>query len=292
LEDGDVQPAIADRVAAVLKPAAVAELGEDRNRAQLANPVIPVDQRPAASLPARVVAQLLAERRQLHVQCVGHLQADRDLLARHGGQCQGCEPVAAVALHQLPPPRGAVVIEHGLDPLLPLRVLLDQCVPQPHLRAQIENVIGRNPRLRQPPGQQQLAVMAGVRAIGLRAPLGPAPRRGFRGLGQMLSAPTARSSSTRNRQPVVASSATSSSWPANRSRNRRTPTRSAGLTRVRLISPLPRSIHSAVICARCWSTPITIDIRQTSPHAAANLRPFDTLVGGRVPSVERPAARL
>ena len=78
-----------------------------------------------------------------------------------------------------------MVIEHRLDPLLPLGVLLDQRVTQPDLGAQIEDVIGRDPRLRQPPGQQQLAVMASVRAVGFRALLVPAPRRGLRRLGEM-----------------------------------------------------------------------------------------------------------
>ena len=155
-----------------------------------------------------------------------------------------------------------MVVEHRLDPLLPLGVLLDQGATQPRLGTQIENVIGRDPRLRQPPRQQQLAMMAGVRAVGLRTLLIPTKRRRLRWLGQMHHRIHRRSSSTKNRHPVVASSATSSCWPANRARNRRTPARSAaGVTRARLISPLTRSIHSAVICARCWSIPITIDIR-------------------------------
>ena len=126
--------------------------------------------------------------------------------------------------------------------------------------------------------------MAGVRAVGLRRLLLPRRAAVSAGSARCTTAPTARSSSTRNRQPVVASSATSSCSPANRSRNRRTPTRSAGLTRARLISPLARSIHSAVICARCWSTPITIDIQQTSSTTQGQpptSDPSNTLVGGR-----------
>jgi len=46
-------------------------------------------------------------------------------------------------------------------PLLPLRVLLAWRVAQPHLGAQVEDLIGRDPRLRHPPGQQQLAPVAG-----------------------------------------------------------------------------------------------------------------------------------
>jgi hypothetical protein len=41
-----------------------------------------------------------------------------------------------------------VVVEHRLDPLLPLSTLIDQRVAQPDPRTQIEDVIGRNPRLR------------------------------------------------------------------------------------------------------------------------------------------------
>jgi hypothetical protein len=72
-----------------------------------------------------------------------------------------------------------------LDPLLPLRVLLDQRVPQPHPRTQIEDVIGRDPRLRQPPRQQQLTVMSGVRAVALRALRVPAQGCGLRRLGEV-----------------------------------------------------------------------------------------------------------
>jgi hypothetical protein len=56
---------------------------------------------------------------------------------------------------------------------------------QPHPRAQIKDVIRRDPRLRQPPGRQQLAMMPSISAIGLRALLVPTPRRGLRRLSQM-----------------------------------------------------------------------------------------------------------
>jgi hypothetical protein len=71
------------------------------------------------------------------------------------------------------------------------------------------------------------------------------------GSARCARAPTRRSSSTTNHQPVVASNATSSPWPRNRPRNRRTCARCAGATRAREISPVDVSIHSAVICARC-----------------------------------------
>ena len=50
---------------------------------------------------------------------------------------------------------------------------------------------------------------------------------------------------------VVASSATSSSWPSKRAKNLRTHSRCAGATRERESSPVAVSTHSVVICARC-----------------------------------------
>jgi hypothetical protein len=58
------------------------------------------------------------------------------------------------------------------------------------------------------------------------------------------------SSSATNRQPVGASSATSSSGPRNFSQNPRTPRRCAGVIRDRVISPVSVCSRFAVICAR------------------------------------------
>jgi hypothetical protein len=44
--------------------------------------------------------------------------------------------------------RTAVVVEHGVNPLLPLAALVDQRMAQAHACAQIEDVLGRDPRLR------------------------------------------------------------------------------------------------------------------------------------------------
>ena len=52
LVDGDVQAGVADDVAGVLEAADVAELGEDRDRGQLADAVDLLDQRAAAGLLA------------------------------------------------------------------------------------------------------------------------------------------------------------------------------------------------------------------------------------------------
>ena len=120
LVDGDVHPGVADRLARGGEPGAVTELGEDRDRGQLPDPVVR-HQRLAPGLAARVGAQLLVERRDLRLERVDHRQRDRDLLARGRRQRLRCEPLAPVAGHQLPALRAAVVIQHRLDPLLPLR---------------------------------------------------------------------------------------------------------------------------------------------------------------------------
>ena len=100
-------------------------------------------------------------------------------------QPQPGEPGARLGAEQPAARRRAVVIEHGLHALLPLAALVDERVAQPDAGAQVEQVLGRDPRLRQPPDHQQLAQVAGVGAVALGALLGPAARRGLRRLGEM-----------------------------------------------------------------------------------------------------------
>jgi hypothetical protein len=95
------------------------------------------------------------------------------------------------------------------------------------------------------------------------------------GSARCTFAPTRSSSSATNRQPVVASNPTSSSRPRNCSQNSRTPVRCAGLTRRRDTSPVSVSNHSAVICALCWSNPITIVI-STASSLPQTARPATT----------------
>jgi hypothetical protein len=71
---------------------------------------------------------------------------------------------------------------------MPLPALIAQRVTQPHPRPQIEQVIGRDPRLGQPSEHQQLAQVPGVRAIALGALLRAAQVAGLRRLGQMRPA--------------------------------------------------------------------------------------------------------
>jgi hypothetical protein len=101
------------------------------------------------------------------------------------GSAWGGQPLPSLLGHQVAPLREAVVIEHRLDALLPLAALRDERVPQPHPGPQVENVIGRDPRLRQPSHHHQLAQMPRVRAIVLSAPLVPTSCGGLRRLGQM-----------------------------------------------------------------------------------------------------------
>jgi hypothetical protein len=119
----------------------------------------------AAVRVSRVGAQLAIQRCQLDLERVDHRHRDGDLLARRRGQRRPREPRPALNGHQPAPLRAAVVIEHGLDALLPLAALIDQRVTQPHTRAHVEQVIGRDPRLRQPRDHQQLAQMPRVRAV-------------------------------------------------------------------------------------------------------------------------------
>jgi hypothetical protein len=241
---------VADRDAAVLKPAGVAELGEDGDRGQLPDAIVR-DQRVAAGLPARVRAQLLVDRRELGVERVDHRDRDHDLLACGLGQRLSGKPFAPVANHQLTPVWTAVVVEHGLDPLLPLAALVGERMPRPDPRAQIEDVLGRDPRLRQPVDHQQLAQMPGIRAAGHRALLFALAGTGLRRLSQVhLRADSAKllDHEPPPRRRLQRNFELLTREP---SRNRLTPVRSAGITRARDTSPVGVSIHSAVICARC-----------------------------------------
>src|SRR5512132_3577274 len=112
--------------------------------------------------------------------------------------------------------RTAVVVAHRVYPLLPLAALVDQRVAQPHACAQIEDVLGRDPRLRQPVDHHQLAQMPGVGPIGLGPLLRPRRAALSAGSARRTWAPIACSSPSTNRQPVVASTATSSRSPPNR----------------------------------------------------------------------------
>jgi hypothetical protein len=71
------------------------------------------------------------ERRQLGLVRVDERERDRDLLARRRRQLQTGEPGAGFGAEQPAARRDSVVVERGLDALLPLAALVDERVPQP-----------------------------------------------------------------------------------------------------------------------------------------------------------------
>ena len=78
-----------------------------------------------------------------------------------------------------------MVEQQRLDPLLPGGALVDQRLAQPHPLAQLEDLLRRRPRLRQPTLLQQLAQVTRVGAVGLRSRLAAAQIGGLRRLREM-----------------------------------------------------------------------------------------------------------
>jgi len=103
------------------------------------------------------------------------------MVARRVRQRKRLEPGATLGAQQpeLTALRHAAVVEHRVGPLLPLPALVDQRVTQPHTPAQIEDVPGRDPRLRQPGGHDQLPQQPRVGPVALGALLAPPPLRGL-----------------------------------------------------------------------------------------------------------------
>ena len=198
------------------EPGAVTELGEDRDRGQPPDPVVR-HQRLAPGLAARVGAQLLVERRDLHLERVDHRQRDRDLLARRVRQRLRGEPLAPVADHQLARAAGS----RG-DTASPGSAA---ATPSAAQRACAAAAPGRADRGCDRAGSTTPAAARPSTAPAdagrphdrpSRASSGPCSPAVSAGSARCTTAPTRRSSSTTNRQPVVASNATSSSRPRKR----------------------------------------------------------------------------
>src|SRR5436305_508894 len=66
---------------------------------------------------------------------------------------------------------GAVVEQRGVQALDPAGVLVAQIFEQLEQRAQLGDLLGRDPRLRQSPTGQQVPQVSGVEPVGLRAAL-------------------------------------------------------------------------------------------------------------------------
>ena len=144
-----------------------------------------------------------------------------------------------------------MVIKHRLDALLPLAALIGERVTQPDPRAQVEHVIGRDPRLRQPLDHQQLAQMPGVRAVALGALFVPAPRGGLRRLGQMH--PRADRAQLLDHEPP-ARRRLQRDLELTATKARKEATHALTVRRSdpgAATSPDSVSSHSALICARC-----------------------------------------
>ena len=108
----------------------------------------------------------------------------RQLLGRDRGQLG--PPGRGV---QLRARRGALVEQHRVDPLQPRRVITAQVVVAAQQGPRLQHLGRRDPALRQPAGQQQVPLVAGIGPVGLGPPLTPPQVRGLRRLGQMRDHP-------------------------------------------------------------------------------------------------------
>jgi hypothetical protein len=120
-----------DRVA-VDKAAGVAQLGRDGRRDRHPDPIVAVDQRPAAGLAAGEGAQPALQRVQLQVELVELAQRGRHLQAAGLRQRQLFQPATGGLGQQGVVGAGQAVVEqHRVQPLLPGGALIDQGLAQP-----------------------------------------------------------------------------------------------------------------------------------------------------------------
>jgi hypothetical protein len=198
-----------------------------------AGPADPVatHERLAARLAAGDVAQGGLQLVELGVQEVDRAQGQVHGVAGDGGQLEAGQPGAALIGEQPGAFRQAVVVQHGVEGLLPGGALVHERFAQPHLGAEVSDVGGRDPGLGQRPTQQQVTQVVGVGPVGLGPPLGPRSARVSAGSASWARTPAPMTSSATYRQPVVASKATSACCPASRASQARSSTRVAGWIR-------------------------------------------------------------
>ena len=114
-------------------------------------------QRPATGCArANALRSRFSERDELIVDVRDDGQATVICRWRGRRQIQGGQLLLGVAAVE--PADGeprTVLKEHGVNALQPFGALVDERLAQPHQRAQLEDVLGRDPRLRQPPLHQQ-----------------------------------------------------------------------------------------------------------------------------------------
>lgn len=114
-------------------------------------------QRLGARPAVRDLAQLAVERLELDVDLVDQSKRDLDPGARRVWELEPFEPGAPLTHEQVASRRVAVMEELCVDALLPAGALLDQRPAQAHERAQLEDLLGRDPRPRHAPLLEQLA---------------------------------------------------------------------------------------------------------------------------------------
>ena len=149
LPNGDVEAAVTDGVIGAAEAARIAQFGEDRRRGHRADTVELAGQGTAAGLAAGEGPQRAVDRRKLAVELVEHPQVQVDGLAACGRQLDARKRIASGGGARLEAGRHALVEELRLQPLQPGRALIDQRLAQPRAGAQLEDLHGRDPRLRQ-----------------------------------------------------------------------------------------------------------------------------------------------
>jgi hypothetical protein len=176
---------VADGVVGAREAAGIAELGQDRGRAHRPDPVQASDQGAAAGLAAGEGVQIAVERRQFAIDRLDHPLRQRDELAPGRRELRPREGLPAGAGARPQAGRHTLVEELRLQPLLPGGALIDQRLAHPHAGAQLEDVHGRDPRLRQLASAQQPQLQITVGAVGLRPPLAPPLGRRLGRIGEM-----------------------------------------------------------------------------------------------------------
>jgi len=78
-----------------------------------------------------------------------------------------------------------LVVQLGLESLLPLDALIDEGLAKPHQGAQLQDVRRRDPALRKAALEQQVHHQLAVGVVGLGSPLGASPLAQLGGIGQV-----------------------------------------------------------------------------------------------------------
>src|SRR3712207_1497543 len=130
-----------------------------------------------------VGSQLLLDWGEFLVYVVDHPQGEVHNLASRFWKIQVLQALAPLFGEQVPLLGVTVVEELGVDALLVCATLLDHALPRPHKGPKLLDVRRWDPRLGQPPDQEQLPQVLGIEAIGHGPLLAASERHGVRRLG-------------------------------------------------------------------------------------------------------------